>query len=217
MLTDGGPRFYDVFPQELPSHSRQSAVFEAMNIPNSLTVFRILLIPVFVVLLFSREYDYCLVALLLAGLTDGLDGIIARVTNQRTRLGAFLDPLADKLLLSSGFVTLAILQLIPVWVVSLVVTRDLMLMTGTVVAKIGEMKLELSPTVLGKGTTVLQLVYIVLVVLLSAQEIELRFLQPVMYLMVLFTLGSGIHYFYRGFAGLAPRRARSHDHSQQGH
>ncbi|MGH7164407.1 MAG: CDP-alcohol phosphatidyltransferase family protein, partial [Nitrospiraceae bacterium] len=70
-----------------------------MNLPNSLTVLRILLIPVFVDFLIYERYGYALFVLAVAALTDGLDGTIARVANQRTRLGAYLDPLADKLLL----------------------------------------------------------------------------------------------------------------------
>ncbi len=178
-----------------------------MNVPNSLTMFRILLIPVFVALLIQGRYEYCLVVLVVAGLTDGLDGIVARVTDQRTRLGAFLDPLADKLLLSSGFATLAILQLIPLWVAILVVGRDLMLMAATVVAHVTGTNVEIAPTWLGKGTTVLQLAYIVLVILLSAREMELQLLQPLMYVMVAVTLGSGAHYFYRGITHLALRKA----------
>src|SRR5207249_4620271 len=74
-----------------------------MNLPNSLTILRILLIPVFIGFLLYERYEYSLAVLLLAGLTDGLDGTIARVANQRTRLGAYLDPVADKLLLISWF------------------------------------------------------------------------------------------------------------------
>ena len=78
-----------------------------MNIPNSLTILRILLIPVYVGLLVYERFDAAMGVLLLAGVTDALDGTIARAANQRTRLGAFLDPLADKLLLTSGFITLS--------------------------------------------------------------------------------------------------------------
>src|SRR6184192_3297137 len=105
-----------------------------MNLPNSLTILRILLIPVFIGFLLYERYEYSLAVLLLAGLTDGLDGTIARVANQRTRLGAFLDPLADKLLLTSGFVTLSSIHLIPSWVTIVVVSRDAMLLLGTAVA-----------------------------------------------------------------------------------
>jgi phosphatidylglycerophosphate synthase len=102
-----------------------------MNIPNSLTILRILLIPVYVGLLVYERFDAAMGVLLLAGVTDALDGTIARAANQRTRLGAFLDPLADKLLLTSGFITLSTIHLIPSWVTILVVSRDAMLLLGT--------------------------------------------------------------------------------------
>lgn len=174
-----------------------------MNLPNSLTILRILLIPVFIGFLLYERYEYSLAVLLLAGLTDGLDGTIARVANQRTRLGAYLDPLADKLLLTSGFVTLSVLHLVPSWIAIVVVSRDMMLMTGTVLARITESQLDISPTLLGKGTTLVQLSYLILVVVLTSRQMDLRLIQPLLYLMVCVTVMSGFHYLYRGFTRLS--------------
>jgi cardiolipin synthase (CMP-forming) len=173
-----------------------------MNIPNSLTIFRILLIPVFVGLLMYERYGYSLVVIVVAGITDGLDGTIARVANQRTQLGAFLDPLADKLLLSSGFVTLAILHLIPLWVAIVVVSRDLILMTGTLLVHLSEAKVEIAPTLLGKGTTVFQLIFMILVVFFSWRDMDFQLIQPLLYLTIVLSVASGVHYLYRGFARL---------------
>lgn len=172
---------------------------DAMNIPNSLTILRILLIPVYVGFLVYQRYDHALMVLLLAGVTDGLDGTIARVANQRTRLGAFLDPLADKLLLTSGFVTLAVMHLIPSWIAIVVVSRDLILMIGTVLAQLTTSRVDISPTILGKGTTLFQLAYIMLAVFLASRQMDLGLLQPLLYLMVALTLTSGFHYLYRGY------------------
>ncbi|MGH7168334.1 MAG: CDP-alcohol phosphatidyltransferase family protein [Nitrospiraceae bacterium] len=173
-----------------------------MNLPNSLTILRILLIPVFIGFLLYERYEYSLAVLLLAGLTDGLDGTIARVANQRTRLGAYLDPLADKLLLTSGFVTLSVLHLVPSWIAIVVVSRDMMLMTGTLLARLTESHLDISPTLLGKGTTLVQLSYLILIVVLTSRQMDLRLIQPLLYLMVCVTVMSGFHYLYRGFARL---------------
>jgi cardiolipin synthase len=170
-----------------------------MNIPNSLTILRILLIPVYVGFLVYERYDHALLVLLLAGLTDGLDGTIARVANQRTRLGAFLDPLADKLLLTSGFVTLAVMHLIPSWIAIVVVSRDLILMAGTVLAQLTDSRVDISPTILGKGTTLFQLAYIILAVFLVSRQMDLGVLRPLLYMMVALTLTSGFHYLYRGY------------------
>lgn len=174
-----------------------------MNVPNSLTVLRILLVPVFVAFLLSGRYEYALATFLLAGITDGLDGTIARVANQRTTLGAYLDPLADKLLLTSAFVTLAFLELVPLWIAILVVFRDLSLMAATLVAKFTESRVDISPSLLGKGTTVFQLVYILLVVILTSRHMDLHLIQPLLYLVVGCTILSGLHYLYRGITGVS--------------
>jgi cardiolipin synthase (CMP-forming) len=174
-----------------------------MNLPNSLTILRILLIPVFIGFLLYERYEYSLAVLLLAGLTDGLDGTIARVANQRTRLGAYLDPVADKLLLTSGFITLSVLHLVPSWIAIVVVSRDMMLMTGTLLARLTESQLDISPTLLGKGTTLVQLSYLILVLVLTSRQMDLRLIQPLLYLMVCVTVMSGFHYLYRGFTRLS--------------
>jgi cardiolipin synthase len=170
-----------------------------MNIPNSLTILRILLIPFYIGLLVYGRFGQALIVLIVAGLTDALDGAIARVKNQHTRLGAVLDPLADKLLLTSGFITLSMIHLIPLWVTMLVVSRDLILLLGTVVAHFTDSRVDITPTFLGKGTTFLQLSYIVMVIFLTSRHIDLTVLLPFLFVMVSFTLLSGLHYLYRGF------------------
>ena len=169
-----------------------------MNIPNSLTILRILLIPFYIGLLIYGKYDQALIVLIVAGLTDALDGAIARVKNQYTRLGAVLDPLADKLLLTSGFITLSMIHLIPLWVTILVVSRDVILLLGTAVAHFTDSRVDLTPTFLGKGTTFLQLSYVVTVIFLSSRHIDLTMVLPLLFGMVAFTLMSGLHYLYRG-------------------
>ena len=169
-----------------------------MNVPNSLTILRILLVPVFVMFLLSGRYEYALATFLIAGITDGLDGTIARVANQRTTLGAYLDPLADKVLLMSAFATLAFLELVPMWIAILVVVRDVLLVIATLVAKATTSRVDISPSLLGKGTTAVQLLYILLVVILTSRQVDLHVIQPVLYVMVGFTVLSGLHYLYRG-------------------
>ena len=178
-----------------------------MNVPNSLTILRILLIPVFIGFLIYERYDPALGVILIAGLTDGLDGTIARIANQRTKLGAYLDPLADKLLLTSGFVTLSVLHLVPLWVAILVVSRDLILLAGALLSRFTESSLDMSPTLIGKGTTLFQLSYIVLIIVVTSRHMEGQLLQPLLYLMVGFTVSSGLHYLYRGVSHLNTREA----------
>ena len=170
-----------------------------MNIPNSLTILRILLVPVYIGFMTYGSYGYALATLLTAGLTDGIDGYLARKLDQRTRLGTLLDPLADKVLLTSSFISLAVLHLIPLWLVILVVSRDLILLLGTAVAHVTSTPINVKPTFLGKGTTLFQLSYVLLVVLLTWRGLDLAMLTPLLMMMVGFTLASGLHYLYRGF------------------
>lgn len=169
-----------------------------MNIPNSLTILRILLIPCYIGLLVYGRFNLALIVLVVAGITDALDGAIARVKNQHTRLGAVLDPLADKLLLTSGFVTLSLIHVIPSWVTIIVVSRDVILMLGTAVAHFADSRVDITPTFMGKGTTFLQLSYTVTVIFLSSRQIDLTVILPLLFGMVSFTLLSGLHYLYRG-------------------
>ncbi len=174
------------------------AVDISLNIPNSLTIFRILLVPVFVGLLLYEHYDIALITLLIAALTDILDGMIARMTNQRTRLGEYLDPLADKLLLMSAIITLSVLHVIPVWAVIVVVSRDAILLTGTLVAHLTETDIDISPTALGKATTFAQICYVVATLLSVTGRVPVALVEPFLWVMVVLTVGSGSHYLFRG-------------------
>ncbi|MDX1412398.1 MAG: CDP-alcohol phosphatidyltransferase family protein [Nitrospirales bacterium] len=169
-----------------------------INLPNSLTVLRILLVPVFVGLLLYENYDLALGTLLFAALTDGLDGAVARITNQRTRLGEYLDPLADKLLLMSAIITLSVLHFIPLWAVIVVVSRDAMLVAGTLIAHITDTAINIAPTILGKGTTLAQICYVMAVMLQATGRFPSQLVAPVLLGMVLLTVGSGAHYLIRG-------------------
>ena len=183
--------------------ARESLVTDIpINLPNSLTVFRILLVPVFVGLLLYHFYDFALATLLIAALTDALDGAIARRTNQRTRLGEYLDPLADKLLLVSAIVTLSVLDFIPVWTVILVVSRDAILLMGTVLANLTDTAIDIAPTWLGKRTTLAQICYVVVIILFATGRVSAQVVTPFLYIMVVFTIGSGVHYLFRGIQHL---------------
>jgi len=114
--------------------------------------------------------------------------------------------LADKLLLTSGFITLSTIHLIPSWVTIVVVSRDAMLLLGTAVAQFTDTRIDIAPTFLGKGATFLQLSYVLLVIFLSSREMDLSLLTPLLIGMVGFTVSSGCHYLYRGYrsVGAAP-------------
>ena len=175
-----------------------------MNLPNSLTVLRIILIPFFVGFLIYGHYGLALLTLIVAGITDILDGVIARMANQRTKLGAYLDPLADKLLLTSAFVTLAILHLVPIWVAIVVLSRDLIIVAGTLLLYITETPLEVVPTVLGKGATLAQLLYLALALVFVYLQRDRALLIPLLAVMLVLTVVSGLQYVYRGIRAYHP-------------
>src|SRR5512135_2817567 len=101
-----------------------------LNVPNSLTMLRIVIIPIFVTAMIYSRYRYALYLFIAAGLTDLLDGLLARLTNQKTPLGTFLDPLADKFLLVTSFILFAIYGWIPKWLAIAVISRDLIVVIG---------------------------------------------------------------------------------------
>ena len=128
-----------------------------MNLPNAITLVRIILIPFFVDLMIYGYHGAALIVFMVAGLTDALDGALARLLRKQTELGAFLDPMAGKLLILAAFVTLVALDRIPVWLAVIVISRDVILALGSLVLAIMGQPVKVMPSLLGKATTVLQL------------------------------------------------------------
>src|SRR3989449_11167147 len=124
-----------------------------MGLANWLTTLRILLIPVFVTLLVYRRPGWAFLVFCAASLTDMLDGYIARRRGTQTRLGAFLDPVADKLLMTSAFVTLTYLKVIPFWIAAVVVSRDLVLSVGVLVIHVAGGTVQPAPSWLRQVST----------------------------------------------------------------
>ena len=129
-----------------------------MNVPNVITIARILAVPVLIWLIVSGEYLWSFWLFVLAGLSDGVDGFIAKRFDQRTQLGAYLDPLADKLMLVSIYVSLGLLRVLPPWLVILVVARDIMIVGGVVLATLLEQPVKVQPLLLSKLNTGTQIV-----------------------------------------------------------
>src|SRR5919206_1619741 len=121
-----------------------------MGLANWLTVLRILLIPVFITLLVYRQRGPALAVFLAAALTDLLDGYVARRRGSQSRLGAFLDPMADKLLLTSSFVTLTYLKALPFWITAVVLSRDMILVVGALLIHMVGGRIHPRPTAAGK-------------------------------------------------------------------
>ena len=169
-----------------------------MNLPNLLTLIRILLIPLFVILIINQSFSWALIIFALAGITDGIDGLIARITRQRTELGAYLDPIADKLLLSAGFVTLAIIEMLPSWLAVTVIARDMIILLGILMMILTHIPPKIEPSLIGKITTSLQ-ISTILLVLGAHYSIFLKHLSTIaIYGTMLLTILSGAHYIYIG-------------------
>ena len=169
-----------------------------INIPNILTICRILMTPLYVILLLKNQLSTALVIFILAGISDALDGLIARVLNQRTILGAFLDPIADKLLLDSSFISLGVLNLVPSWLVVIVITRDILILIGLAVISLTNSNMHISPSPISKCTTALQLATTAMI-LLCAEFTEISPSLPVFFWLTAgFTTLSGLHYIYVG-------------------
>lgn len=179
---------------------RQSELVLLNQLPNLITVLRILLIPVFVSLL-VRGYDkYALAVLAAAGLSDALDGYIARTWGFKTKTGAYLDPIADKLLFISSFVTLAFLKMIPMWVAIVIVGRDILIgVTALALMNFIDIhKYHVRPSLLGKTATVLQ----VLTILVVLSGLKGEILYAFFGVTVAATAVSGLHYIYREIRSL---------------
>jgi cardiolipin synthase len=129
-----------------------------MNLPNFITLIRIMLVPVMLFFLIEGKDLLGLLIFVVAALSDGLDGFIARAFKQKTRLGAFLDPLADKILLTTAFVVLAVKGFAPNWLAIMVASRDLLIMTGIGILAWDNDFPSIKPTLDGKATTFFQLV-----------------------------------------------------------
>ena len=134
-----------------------------MTIPNLISIFRILLVPVFLVFIINNRFLAGLMVFVLAGLSDAADGMVARLFNQKSRLGSYLDPLADKCLLVAAFICLAAMYIIPLWLTVIVITRDILILLGASILFLKNGAYTVKPSVWGKATTFFQLATVFLV------------------------------------------------------
>lgn len=137
---------------------------DVLTIPNILTLLRLVAIPIFLILLVDFRYPEALAVFVAAGITDALDGAIARLTHTKTTLGAYLDPAADKLLLMSAFVALAFMREMPRWLAVVVLSRDVIQVTGYfLLFTMTQHAMEVRPSLAGKVSTFLQIAAVTLV------------------------------------------------------
>jgi cardiolipin synthase len=177
-----------------------------MNLPNILTLVRVLLIPFFVIFIINKNFQWAFFTFAIAGITDGIDGLVARITHQRTELGAYLDPIADKLLLSSAFISLAIVEFIPSWLVVTVITRDVIILVGFLVMWLTNYHPEIHPSLLSKMTTAFQIATILLVLMIDYSSTFQQLSVIAIYATAVLTILSGLHYIYTGTRILNEKR-----------
>jgi len=172
-----------------------------MNIPNFLSLLRIILVPVIVIFLIQGSYTKALIIFVIAGLTDALDGALARLLNKQTKLGSFLDPLADKILLSTSVIALAIFNLIPSWLAVIVISRDFMILLGIVILSMMSVTYEIKPIFVSKVTTALQIATVFFALLLKTftyDIISYNLIIILSWLTASFTIISGFIYIIKG-------------------
>jgi cardiolipin synthase (CMP-forming) len=169
-----------------------------LTIPNLITLFRIILTPLFIIFLIQGNYCKALILFILAGVSDMADGLIARAWQQKSRLGSYLDPLADKLLMAASFVTLSIYHQIPSWLTVLVLSRDVILAVGVVIFRLADIPLVVRPSLAGKWTTTFQLITVGFVLLNKIWPFPPLVLPFFFWVTGVLTTISGLQYFYRG-------------------
>ena len=170
-----------------------------MNFANIITVTRLLVTPIIIWLIFSHYYSFALIFFILSGLSDALDGFIAEKFNQKTVLGSYLDPIADKTLIVSSILALAYVGSIPSWLVILIVSRDLAILGAVIVSWLAEGGLKIEPIISSKINTFLQIVYIGLLLLNNSISDSINdlpiFILPAFSILIAFsTLGSWFSY-----------------------
>ncbi|MES0370940.1 MAG: CDP-alcohol phosphatidyltransferase family protein [Mariprofundaceae bacterium] len=167
-----------------------------LNIPNTLTLGRIVITPVIVYAILSGEAKMALVLMVAAGITDMLDGAIARYFDQRTTVGAYLDPLADKLMLISTFVALFYIGEVPLFLFLAVVFRDAVIVLGAMAYEMATHSLKMEPSMISKVTTFMQIVYVVTLLFHMAYPLADLWIETTVWTTFAVTCLSGLHYMF---------------------
>lgn len=167
----------------------------ASSLPNIISTLRILLVPPVVLTMLEQRWGVALPLFLIAGLSDGLDGFLARRYHWTSRLGAILDPIGDKLLMVSSYLVLGWLAILPLWLVVLVILRDVIIMTGTVIYRYFIGIVEFEPILLSKINTICQILLVTLTLcLLAGLEILAGLQTFLIYTVLVTTISSGVAY-----------------------
>ena len=168
-----------------------------MTIPNLITILRVLLVPIFIIYMIKDKTLGSLIIFVIASASDALDGFIARVFHKKSDLGAYLDPLADKILLIAAYITLAILKMIPAWLAVLIISRDVIILLGVLILYLNRYPVKIHPSLLSKSTTCLQIATILMILSNSYLNLE-PIKMYAFWLTAGFTIASGLQYIRIG-------------------
>jgi cardiolipin synthase (CMP-forming) len=168
------------------------------TVPNQITLLRLGFLPFFLILIFYEEYRWALMVLVFVALTDAIDGYLARRLQQKSALGAYLDPIADKLLLSSSFVVLAMAKKIAWWLTILVLSRDVLLLVVAAVILIIQGYRPFPPSLLGKATTLFEIALVFFVIFAAAYPNDRApaITRHLTFAVAAFVIVSGFHYAF---------------------
>ncbi|MDJ1157154.1 CDP-alcohol phosphatidyltransferase family protein [Chelatococcus sp. SYSU_G07232] len=144
-----------------------------MTLPNLITIARLFLVPLIVAMIGAGRWQFAFVLFVVAGVSDAVDGFIARRFNMKSELGAYIDALADKALLVSIYVSLSIVGVLPGWIAILVVSRDLMILMAVIVSWLMDKPVEIKPLVVSKANTAAQISFAALVLGARAFGVDL--------------------------------------------
>ncbi len=179
-------------------------------IPNLITATRFAAVPVLIWWLFDGNFYNALILFLIMGLSDALDGYLAKSFDWKTTLGAYLDPAADKAMLISAYISLGALHLLPHWLVFIVILRDVALLSGALSYNLSTRRLEIQPTLISKLNTFVQIVLVFAVIYSQLHALPILLIHVMIGLTVLTTLVSGLDYL----AEERSRRAAKHSGKQ---
>jgi len=167
------------------------------NIPNLISLLRMLLVLPLAAMLLQQRYLEALLIFGLAGITDALDGFLAKRNGWKTRLGSILDPLADKLLLTTSYLVLAWLDLLPLWLVAAIVARDFIIVLGAIAYHYTIRHFDLLPSRISKFNTVMQIVLVLAVMLHHSVLPGIGVgVEALIYIVLGTTFASGVHYVW---------------------
>lgn len=175
-----------------------------MTIPNYITILRLLLVPFVIWSMATGQMMLALVGFVVAGVSDGVDGFIARRFNMRSELGTYLDPIADKLLLVSVFLALAYLGAIPAWLVVLVVSRDAMIVSGVMLSTVMGNPVEMRPLFVSKANTAAQIILVAVILAHLAFKTDWDYVTwPLIVTVAILTVASAMAYLVTGLRHMA--------------